>query len=97
VYDPRAWQFDRDPGFYSADYLRAWLAQASLELGLRERFGVRWWASPEAGGWLRRRWARGCEPEAEETVAEMGGRPHSGDAFLDRLERRLEPTLAETR
>lgn len=97
VYDPRAWQFDRDPGFYSADYLRAWLAQASLELGLRERFGVRWWASPEAGAWLRRQWARGCEPEAEETVAEMGGRPHSGDAFLNRLERRLQPTLAEAR
>jgi hypothetical protein len=90
VYDPRAWQFDRDPGFYSADYLRAWLAQAELEQRLRDRFGDRWWASREAGEWLRAEWRRGCEPEAEEIVAEMGGSPWSGAALLRRLELRLE-------
>jgi hypothetical protein len=89
VYDPRAWQFDRDPGFYSADYLRAWLAQAELELRLRDDFGERWWASPDAGEWLKGQWRRGCEPEAEETVAEMGGKPWSGNALLRRLEQRL--------
>ncbi|MBO0682553.1 MAG: hypothetical protein J2P45_05305 [Candidatus Dormibacteraeota bacterium] len=89
VYDPRAWQYDRDPGFYSADYLRAWLAQAELELMLRDRFGARWWASKEAGEWLRAQWRRGCEPEAEELVAEMHGRPWSGDALLQRLQHRL--------
>jgi hypothetical protein len=91
LYDPRAWQSDRDPGFYSADYLRAWLAQAELELCLRDLFGDRWWASREAGEWLRSQWRRGCEPEAEETVAEMGGSPWSGGALLRRLEQRLEP------
>ena len=90
VYDARAWQFDRDPGFYSADYLRAWLAQAELEVRLRDRFGERWWASREVGEWLRVQWARGCEPEAEQTVAEMGGSPWSGGALLRRLEERLE-------
>jgi hypothetical protein len=88
-YDPRAWQFDRDPGYYSADYLRAWLAEAAVEERLRERFGERWWASREAGTWLREQWRRGWAPEAEETVAEVGGRPWSGDALLERLERRL--------
>lgn len=83
-HDPRAWQFDRDPGFYSADYLRAWLAEAPLERSLRERFGERWWARPEAGGWLREQWRRGWEPEAEEIVAETGGRPWAGDALLER-------------
>jgi hypothetical protein len=90
AYDARAWQFDRDPGFYSADYLRAWLAQAELELRLRDRLGDRWWASREAGQWLRAQWRRGCEPEAEEIVAEMGGHPWSGTALLRRLEERLE-------
>jgi hypothetical protein len=89
VYDARAWQFDRDPGFYSADYLRAWMAQAELERLLRERFGERWWASPETGHWLRRQWRRGSEPEAEETVQAAGGRAWSGDALLDRLHARL--------
>jgi hypothetical protein len=88
-YDPRAWQFDRDPGYYSADYLRAWLAEAALDQRLRDWFGERWWAVPEAGAWLREQWRRGSEPEAEEVVDEAGGRPWSGDALLERLERRL--------
>lgn len=91
-YDPRAWQFDRDPGLYSADYLRAWLAEAATELRLRERFGERWWANPEAGAWLRGQWRRGWLPEAEETVAEVGGTPWSGAALVERLERRLALT-----
>src|SRR5215471_987944 len=92
-YDPRAWQFDRDPGFYSADYLRAWMAEATLEHRLRERFGERWWASKEAGQWLRRQWLLGSEPEAEETVAQMGGKPWSGEHLLGVLKRRLPVTV----
>jgi hypothetical protein len=88
-YDARAWQFDRDPGYYSADYLRAWLAEAALERQLRERFGERWWAGAAAGEWLREQWHRGWAPEAEELVAEVGGRPWSGQALIERLERRL--------
>jgi hypothetical protein len=88
-YDPRAWQLDRDPAFYSADYLRAWLAEASLERRLRERFGERWWAGREAGQWLREQWRRGSAPEAEDAVAEAGGRPWSGADLLERLERVL--------
>jgi len=93
MYDPRAWQFDRDPGFYSADYLRAWMAEATLEQRLRERFGERWWASRDAGLWLRRQWLLGSEPEAEETVAQMGGKPWSGEDLLEVLERRLPATV----
>ena len=92
-YDPRAWQFDRDPGFYSADYLRAWMAEAALEQRLRNRFGEGWWASRDAGRWLRRQWLLGSEPEAEDTVAGMGGKPWSGEALLEVLERRLPMTV----
>jgi hypothetical protein len=88
-YDPRAWQFDRDGGFYSADYLRAWLAEAALDRRLRAWFGERWWAEPEAGAWLREQWRRGSEPEAEEVVDDIGDVPWSGDALLERIERQL--------
>jgi hypothetical protein len=88
-YDPRAWQYDRDAAFYSADYLRAWLAEAAVDQRLRERFGERWWATRDAGDWLREQWRRGWAPEAEETVAEVGGRPWSGDALLTRIEGHL--------
>jgi hypothetical protein len=89
AYDPRGWQFDRDPAYYSADYLRAWLAEAALAGRLREWFGERWWADPEAGAWLREQWRRGFELEAEEIVAEAGGQPWSGAALLRRMEERL--------
>lgn len=91
AYDPRPWQVDRDPGFYSADYLRAWLAQAALEERLREAFGEHWWGNPEAGEWLRSRWRMGWMPEAEEVVQEMGGVPWSGAALLRTFAERLAP------
>jgi hypothetical protein len=94
VYDARCWQFDRDPGLYSADYLRAWLAQSALELKLRDMFGDRWWANREAGAWLRRQWQQGSLPEAEETIAAVGGTPWSGDALLSIFEERLAPLQA---
>jgi hypothetical protein len=88
-YDPRAWQFDRDPGFYSADYLRAWLAEAALERWLRREYGPHWWKSRDAGEWLRRQWREGWLPEAEEVVAKVGETPWSGDALVERVEERL--------
>lgn len=88
-YDPRGWQFDRDAAFYSADYLRAWMAEASLEASLRERFGERWWAARETGDWLREQWSRGWLPEAEDTVAELGGTPWSAGPLAHNFRTRL--------
>jgi len=87
-YSPQPWQWDRDPGLYSADYLRAWLAQSALRQRLIEMFGARWWASKGAGRWLRNQWRRGSIPEAEETVAEAGAKPWSGDALISAMHRR---------
>jgi hypothetical protein len=89
AYGPEPWQFDRDPGFYSADYLRAWLAQAAFHQRLGEMFGARWWTKAEAGHWLREQWRKGSIPEAEETVAAVGGKPWSGDALIDVIHQRL--------
>ncbi|MGH7860810.1 MAG: hypothetical protein ACRENM_01850 [Candidatus Dormibacteraceae bacterium] len=88
-YDPRPWQFDRDPGFYSADYLRAWLAEASVEAGLRGLFGEHWWSNRDAGAWLREKWREGWIPEAEDVVASIGGTPWSGAELLQNFEARL--------
>ena len=88
-YGPEPWQFDRDAGFYSADYLRAWLAQSAFQRRLEDMFGHRWWANPAAGSWLRRQWRKGSMPEAEETVAAVGGKPWSGDALIGLVSERL--------
>lgn len=88
-YDARAWQHDRDAGLYAADYLRVWLAEAELEWLLREWFGERWWASRATGAWLREHWRRGCTPELEDFITQLGGRARSGQALLERVRRCL--------
>jgi hypothetical protein len=88
-YGPESWQYDRDAGFYSADYLRAWLAESVLRQRLAQMFGARWWANAEAGHWLREQWRKGSIPEAEEVVAAVGGKPWSGDALIAAVRARL--------
>ncbi|MHA1714741.1 MAG: hypothetical protein ACTSXP_03780 [Promethearchaeota archaeon] len=41
-----------DYGFYSSEYLRAWLFEVQIRNKLSEKFGV-WWQSKDAGGYLK--------------------------------------------
>jgi hypothetical protein len=71
---PRAsWLADVDDGFYAACYLRAWALETHWRAALRERFGERWFASPEAGAWLRGLWRHGQRLNADELLAETLG------------------------
>lgn len=82
VYPPAFWQHDRDPGFYSADYLRAWFGHAQVRTALRERFGPRWWADPVAGAQVRDLWRAGVRPEIEDVVRDMGAAVWDAGALL---------------
>jgi hypothetical protein len=68
------WLSDVDPGFYVASYLRAWALEVDWRAGLAERFGGEWFASEEAGGWLRGLWARGQRLDADRLLDEVAGR-----------------------
>jgi hypothetical protein len=70
---PETWLDDVDGGFYVAAYLRAWVLEARWRGALRERFGERWFAAPEAGDWLRGLWRQGQRQRADELVAEATG------------------------
>jgi hypothetical protein len=71
---PRAsWLADVDEGFYAACYLRAWALETHWRAALGERFGERWFASAEAGEWLRGLWRRGQRLNADELLAETLG------------------------
>jgi hypothetical protein len=61
-----------DPGYYTADYLRAWITEAMLRHFLEDAYGEDWFIHPEAGGFLRGLWATG-ESMANEDVARMIG------------------------
>ena len=50
-----SWMADVDDGFYAACYLRAWALETHWRSALRERFGERWFSSPEAGRVAARR------------------------------------------
>jgi hypothetical protein len=64
---------DVDPGFYVANYLRAWAFETHLRAILRDRFGEEWFARPEAGDLLRALWREGQRLSADELLAEATG------------------------
>ena len=70
---PAGWLADVDDGFYAACYLRAWALETHWRAALEERFGHRWFASAEAGDWLRDLWRRGQRLNADELLAEALG------------------------
>jgi hypothetical protein len=68
------WLSDVDSGFYVACYLRAWALEVEWSSELAERFGAEWFASEEAGAWLRELWTRGQRLDADRLLDEVAGR-----------------------
>ncbi|MGZ4397211.1 MAG: hypothetical protein ACXVZ1_02230 [Gaiellaceae bacterium] len=66
---------DMDAGFYSADYLRAWVRSAQLRAHLEVEIGEDWWQSLATGDFLRRLFAEGTRPSSEEIAARLGFEP----------------------
>jgi len=81
VYAPQNYLHDMDPGYYSADYLRAWITEAMLRRHLEDTYGEDWFAHPEAGLFLRDLWATGEKVENED-VARMIGRDPFDTSYL---------------
>jgi len=66
---------DMDGGFYSADYLRAWIRSAQLRAYLVRELGENWWRSAETGERLRALFAEGTRPSSEEIASRLGYQP----------------------
>jgi len=66
---------DMDAGFYSADYLRAWIRSAQLRHALRSEIGDDWWRSPRTGELLRELFREGTRPSSEEIAGRLGFEP----------------------
>jgi hypothetical protein len=76
---------DMDSGFYSADYLRAWIRSAQLRRHLAEEVGENWWRRPETGERLRALWREGTRPTSEEIAARLGFDPLDTAPLLHEL------------
>ena len=66
---------DMDAGFYSADYLRAWIRAAQVRARLRADVGPEWWRSPRTGAFLRDLFQEGTRPASEEIAERVGFDP----------------------
>ena len=74
-YDARGYLSDMDSGFYSADYLRAWIRSAQLRSHLIDQVGEDWWRSEQTGEILRALFAEGTRPSSEEIAGRLGFDP----------------------
>jgi len=66
---------DMDAGFYSADYLRAWIRSAQLQEYLRHEVGDEWWRNRQTGALLAGLFREGTKPSSEEIAARIGFEP----------------------
>jgi hypothetical protein len=74
-YRADAYLSDMDSGFYSADYLRAWIRSAQLRAYLVREVGEDWWFSPSTGELLRDLFSEGTKPTSEEIAGRLGFDP----------------------
>ena len=84
-YRADAFLADMDAGFYSADYLRAWIRAAQLRDHLIREVGQDWWRRRETGEMLRELFKEGTRPTSEEIAARLGADPHDTRPLLAEL------------
>lgn len=89
-HDERTFLDDVDPGFYAAQYLRAWMLEAQLKERWRSLHGDRWWRAGAAGDELRALWALGQALPADALAQELG----MSGLRVDALEARIRQGLA---
>jgi hypothetical protein len=76
---------DMDAGFYSADYLRAWIRHAQLRAFLIREVGEDWWQSTATGDVLRDLFREGTKPSSEEIAARLGFDPNDTKPLVGEL------------
>jgi hypothetical protein len=84
-YRSDAYLSDMDAGFYSADYLRAWIRSAQLRSHLVSTIGEDWWRRAETGELLRSLFAEGTKPTSEEIAGRLGFDPLDTGPLLHEL------------
>ena len=85
AYRSDAYLADMDGGFYSADYLRAWIRSAQLRTHLQREAGGDWWRERATGDLLRALFAEGTRPSSEEIAGRLGFDPLDTRPLLEEL------------
>jgi hypothetical protein len=85
AYTPQNYLNDMDPGYYSADYLRAWITEAMLRRHLEGAYGQSWFTRPEAGELLLGLWATGEKQENEDVARTIGCEPYDTSYLVEQF------------
>jgi hypothetical protein len=88
-YNPANYLITVDDGFYCAEYLRSWVAEAQLRNYLIDEFGESWFADSRSGDLLRELWKEGSRITVEE-MAEMLGETLSSKLLYDEIRQHFE-------
>lgn len=88
-YNPVNYLISVDDGFYCAEYLRSWIAEAQLRKYLVEEFGDEWFTNPGSGSLLKELWREGNRITVEE-MAEKLGQTLSSKFLYDEIREHLE-------
>jgi len=89
-YRPEPYLDDVDPGFYSSQYVRAWMLEAQLRQRWVRQHGDRWWRPGAAGDELRTLWSLGQSLPAHLLATELGMDGLGIDAVEQRIREGLE-------
>jgi hypothetical protein len=84
-YRPDGFLADMDAGFYSADYLRAWIRSAQLRSHLVREIGEDWWRTPKTGELLRSLFSEGTRPTSEDVAGRLGYAPLDTEPLVHEL------------
>jgi hypothetical protein len=76
---------DMDAGFYSADYLRAWIRSAQLRRHLIDTIGVDWWRRKETGELLSELFRTGTQLSSEDIAVRLGYDPLDTTPLLSEI------------
>jgi len=88
-YNPVNYLISVDDGFYCAEYLRSWIAEAQLRKYLVDEFGDEWFTNPGSGALLKELWKEGNRITVEE-MAEKLGQTLSSKFLYDEIREILE-------
>jgi hypothetical protein len=81
--------YDMDPGFYCANYLRAWMFEVQLRTVLDSQFGDTWWKEKGCGKFLKEMWSSGQKYTADQHAKGLGYYGIDEYPLIKELERKL--------
>jgi len=88
-FNPVNYLISVDDGFYCAEYLRSWVAEAQLRKYLVEEFGDEWFDNPGSGSLLKELWREGNRITVEE-MADKLGQTLNSEFLYDEIREHLE-------